>query len=223
MLLRPNLAASFGQTKIHLEVRSASPEQYAGDFNTEKEWHQHMPTPWDVMQLNPAEALTISYQSCGVQIAPNEMRTTYGRSFVIKELAKFNQDCSALFPQDSKIVCLPRMASIFEEPGFVTPHAVPSANTAQPGNGKHNWPQLALIPLPLHLKASDPGKRRRTRHSRLFENEAEAWARVARQVSVRESTHGLKVLDRAPEKVCPDRPWPCDMILHLGDHWVFSM
>ena len=62
-----------------------------------------------------------------------------------------------------------------------------------------------------------------TRHSRLFENEAEAWARVARQVSVRESTHGLKVLDRAPEKVCPDRPWPCDLILQLGDHWVFSM
>ena len=117
-----NLAASFGQTKIRLEVRSASPEQYAGDFNTEKEWHQHMPTPWDVMQLNPAEALTISSQSCGVQIAPNELRTTYGRSFVIKELAKFNQDCSALFPQDSKVVCLPRMASIFEDPGFVTPH-----------------------------------------------------------------------------------------------------
>ena len=116
------MAASFGQTKIRLEVRSASPEQYAGDFNTEKEWHQHMPTPWDVMQLNPAEALTISCQSCGVQIAPNELRTTYGRSFVMKELAKFNQDCSALFPQDSKKVCLPRMASIFEEPGFVTPH-----------------------------------------------------------------------------------------------------
>ena len=69
-----------------------------------KEWHQHMPTPWDVMQLNPAEALTISCQSCGVQIAPSELRNTYGRSFVIKELAKFNQDCSALFPtrqQDS--------------------------------------------------------------------------------------------------------------------------
>ena len=52
----------------------------------------------------------------------SELRNTYGRSFVIKELAKFNQDCSALFPQDSKIVCLPRMASIFEEPGFVTPN-----------------------------------------------------------------------------------------------------
>ena len=153
-----NLAASFGQTKIRLEVRSASPEQQAGDFNTKKEWHQHMPTPWDVMQLNPAEAFTISCQSCGVQIAPNE------HSF-----------------HKIKIVCLRRMASIFEEPALNI-NLVPSANTAQPGNGKHNWPQLALIPLPLHLKASDPGKRRRTRHSRLFENEAEAWARGAKCV-----------------------------------------
>ena len=142
-----NLAASFGQTKIRLEVRSASPEQYAGDFNTEKEWHQHMPTPWDVMQLNPAEALTISCQSCASQGWPRSSKSL------------------ALSPH--------------------IPHninSVPSANTAQPGNGKHNWPQLALIPLPLHLKASDPGKRRRTRHSRLFENEAEAWARGAKCV-----------------------------------------
>ena len=33
------------------------------------------------------------------------------------------------------------------------------------------------------------------------------FAQAARQVNMRESTHGLKVLDRAPEKVCPD-PWP---------------
>ena len=76
------------------------------------------------------------------------------------------------------------MASIFEEPGFVTPNprninSVPSANAAQPGNGKHNWPKLAWIPLPLHLKPSDLRKRRRTRHSLLFENEVEVWARVA--------------------------------------------
>ena len=164
------------------------------------------------MQLNPAEALTISCQSCGVQIAPSELRNTYGGSFVIKELAKFNQDCSALFPQDSKIVCLPRMASIFEEPGFVTP------NTPQHKLGAQReycpareWQtQLATIGIdPASLvKASDPGKRRHTRHSLPFENEAEAWARVARQVSVRESTHGLKVLDRVPAKGGTNRPWP---------------
>ena len=72
-----NLAASFGQTKIGLEVRSASPEQFDGDFNAEK-WHKHVPTPWDVMQLSPAQALTISCQSCGVQIAPSD-RDTCGR------------------------------------------------------------------------------------------------------------------------------------------------
>ena len=44
-------------------------------------------------------------------------------SFVIKERAKINRDCSTLFPQDSWMVHLPRMASIFEEPGFVTPDA----------------------------------------------------------------------------------------------------
>ena len=83
------------------------PAQFDGDFNAEKEWHKHMPTPWDVMQLSPAQALTISCQSCGVQIAPSELRDTYGRSFVIKDLAKINHDCSTLFPQDSKIVFFP--------------------------------------------------------------------------------------------------------------------
>ena len=42
-----------------------------------------MPTPWDVMQLNPAEALTISCQSCGTKRAAEHVW------FVIKELAKF--------------------------------------------------------------------------------------------------------------------------------------
>ena len=50
--------AKKGQTKIRLEVRSASPEQFDGDFNAEKEWHKHVPTLWDVMQLCPAQALT---------------------------------------------------------------------------------------------------------------------------------------------------------------------
>ena len=118
-----NLGSSFGQTKVRLEVRSASPEQYEGDFNAEKEWHKHMPTPWDVMQLSPAQALTISCQSCGVQIASSDLRDTYGQSFVIKNLDKINHDCSILFPRDSKMIHFPRMASIFEEPGFVTPDA----------------------------------------------------------------------------------------------------
>ena len=51
-----------------------------------------------------------------VRIVPSELRNTYGR------VSQIHQDCSALFPQDSKIVCHPRMASIFEEPGFVTPN-----------------------------------------------------------------------------------------------------
>ena len=142
MPLRPR-TSSFGQTKIRLEVCSASPDQFDGDFNTEKEWHKHMPTPWDVMQLGPAQALTISCQSCGVQIAPSELRDTYGSSFVIKDLAKFNHDCSALFPQDSKMVHLAKMASIFEEPGFVTPDAPQHQFGAQRAttrlrNGRHN-------------------------------------------------------------------------------------
>ena len=118
-----NLGSSFGQTKVRLEVRSASPEQYEGDFNTEKEWHKYMPTQWDVMQLSPAQALTLSCQSCGVQVSSSDLRDTYGRSFVVKPLDKINNDCSHLFPQDNKRINLPRLASIFEEPGFVTPDA----------------------------------------------------------------------------------------------------
>ena len=97
--------------------------EYEGDFNGEKEWHQHMPTPWDVMQLSPAQALTISCQSCGVQIASSDLRDTYDQSFVIKNLDKINHDCSILFPRDSKMIHFPSLASIFEEPGFVTPDA----------------------------------------------------------------------------------------------------
>ena len=118
-----NLGSSFGQTKVRLEVRSASPEQYGDDFNAEKEWHKHMPTPWDVMQLSPAQALTISCQSCGVQIASSDLRDTYGQSFVIKNLDKINHDCSILFPRDSQRIDHPSLASIFDQPGFVTPNA----------------------------------------------------------------------------------------------------
>ena len=202
-----NLAASFGQIKIRLEVRSASPEQYDGDFNTEKEWHQHMPTPWDVMQLNPAQALTISCQSCGVQIAPSELRDTYGRSFVIKDLAKIDNDCSTLFPQDSKMVHLPRMASIFEEPGFVTPNAPQHQVSAQREfHATQDWQAL-----PRHIL-----------HNRRIESAAEVLARAAREASVRESTHDLKVLDRAPAKAITDSLQQSKrQFLRLGDHSVF--
>ena len=101
------------------------------------------PRQWDVMQLSPAQALTISCQSCGVQIAQSELRDTYGRSFVIKELAKFNQDCSSLFPQDSKIVRLqgwPRSSRSLALSPLMPRNinSVPSASSAQPRNGKHN-------------------------------------------------------------------------------------
>ena len=137
-----NLAASFGQTKIRLEVRSASPDQFDGDFNTEKEWHKHMPTPWDVMQLSPAQALTISCH-CGVQIASTELRDTYGRCFVIKELAKFNHDCSSLFPQDSKMFTSqgwPRFSkSLVLSPLMPRSiNSVPSEHTTRLRNGRHN-------------------------------------------------------------------------------------
>ena len=48
--------------------------------------------------------------SCGTRMAAS-----------LSELAKFNQDCSALSTRQQG-GGLPRMASIFEEPGFVTPH-----------------------------------------------------------------------------------------------------
>ena len=179
-----------------------------------------MPTPWDVMQLSPAQALTISYQSCGVQIAPSELRDTYGRSFVIKELAKFNQDCGSLFPQDSKIVRLPRMASIFEEPGFVTPNAPQHKFGAQreyrsPGMANTidcNW-HRSRLPCISKLPTWESAP---LRHSLHIENVAEALARVARQVSGRESTHGLKVLDRVPAKVGTGSPWPRQMTFAVG-------
>ena len=156
-----NLGASFGQTKVRLEVRSASPEQYEGDFNTEKEWHQYMPTPWDVMQLSPAQALTISCQSCGVQIASGDLRDTYGRSFVVKSLDKVKRDCCNLFPQDNKRINLPRLASIFEEPGFVTPDAPQHQFGAHREHcSAHQWleqlDECGIDPLNLALQVFKP-------------------------------------------------------------------
>ena len=54
-----------------------------------------------------AEALTISCQSCGVQIASGDLRDTYGRSFVVKSLDKIKRahlcentrSASPVFPQ----------------------------------------------------------------------------------------------------------------------------
>ena len=223
-----NLAASFGQTKIRLEVRSASPEQFGGDFNTEKEWHQHMPTPWDVMQLNPAQALTISCQSCGVQIAPSELRNTYGRSFVIKELAKFNQDCSSLFPQDSKIVCLPRMASICEEPGFVTPNTPQHKFGAQREyRPAQEWQtQLTAIGIdPTFLSsqsfrpwesAPHPTQSAHRERSRGFGKGGKAGKREGKYPRPQGT-------GPVPAKVGNGSPWPRQMTFQVGDHWVFSM
>jgi len=115
-----NIGSAFGQTKVRLEVKSATREQYQGDFSPEKEWHLHLPTPWDVMMLDPAKVLTLSSQACGVRVPPSELRETYGDAFVVKDLRKISQECLSLFPQDSKVLTLSNLASIFEEPGFIT-------------------------------------------------------------------------------------------------------
>ena len=85
-----NLEASFGKLRSVWKVRSASPDQFDGEFNSGMA--QAYAMPWDVMQLSLAQALTISCQFCGVEIAPSEPRDTYGSSFVIKDVAKFNHD-----------------------------------------------------------------------------------------------------------------------------------
>ncbi|MEM1007847.1 MAG: hypothetical protein AAGJ35_02470 [Myxococcota bacterium] len=115
-----NVAAAFGYTKVRIELKSATGTQYHNDFDREKEWHEHMPTPWDVMSLNPAQTLTLASQSCGAQVQSADLRETYGNAFVVKDLQKITQECNTLFPQDRKTLTLGRLASIFEEPGFIT-------------------------------------------------------------------------------------------------------
>ena len=199
-----NLGASFGQTKVRLEVRSASPEQYEGDFNTEKEWHQYMPTPWDVMQLSPAQALTISCKSCGVQIASGDLRDTYGRSFVVKSLDKIKRDCCNLFPQDNKRINLPRLASIFEEPGFVTPDAPQHQFGAHREHcsvsGLSNWMSVVLIPLTLPCRYLSHGRQCPTLHIPPSENAVEEPARAKREANKKASSNALQGLDQAPAK-----------------------
>ena len=70
------------------------------------------PTQWD-MQLSPAQALTLSCQSCGVQISSSDLRDTYGRSFVVKPLDKINQTVATSCLKIAREINLPRLASIF--------------------------------------------------------------------------------------------------------------
>lgn len=115
-----NLGSAFGPTKVRLECRSANPAQFGYEFDPDKEWQQHTPTKWDVMTLSPAEALLLSSQACGVQIAMAAMRDTYGDAFVVKPLEKILHECKTLFPRDRKVLKMRNLGEIFEEPGFVT-------------------------------------------------------------------------------------------------------
>ena len=111
-----NLDASFGQTKVRLEVRSASPEQKEISIQKRNDISicprhgmlcslaQHKPSP--------------SHVSPGVQIASGDLCDTYGRSFVVKSLDKIKRDCCNLFPQDNKRINLPQIGLDFRRAWF---------------------------------------------------------------------------------------------------------
>ena len=49
------------------------------------------------------------------------------------------------------------------------------------------------------------------------------FGKGARQVSGKESIHGLKVLDQVPAKIGTGGPWPRQITFSVGDHGVFSI
>ena len=167
------------------------------------------PTYAHAMGCHAAKSSGSAYHFMPVLWCPN---CTKQAAKHVWPLLCFTQDCSALFPQDSKIVCLekgwPRSSkSLALSPQI--PHninLVPSANTVSPGMANtigHNWhrsrfPCISKLPTLGSGAAPDTVCPSRTKQ-RL----GQGW-----QVSVRESTHGLKVLDPVPAKVCPDRPGP---------------
>ena len=81
------------------------------------------------------------------------------RSFVVKSLDKIKR-CN-LFPQDNKRINLPRLASIFEEPGFVTPDAPQHQFAAHREHcSAHQWleqlDECGIDPLNLALQVFKP-------------------------------------------------------------------
>ena len=76
-------------------------------------------------------------------------RDTYGRSFVIKDLAKIDHDCSTLFPQDSKMMVHLLDGLDFGE-AWLCPsqkqrsiNSVPSESSTLLKIGGHNWMHMA--------------------------------------------------------------------------------
>ena len=134
---------------------------------------------------------------------------------------------SALFPQNSKIVCpkdgLDLRGAWLCHPTYLTTLTrCPAQTLLSPGMANtigRNWHRSrfpCISKLPTLEAAPHPTQSALRERSRGLGKGGKAGKREGKY-------HGLKVLDRAPEKVCPDRPWPCDLILQLGDHWVFSM
>ena len=131
------------------------------------------------------------------------VRDTYGRSFVVKSLDKIKRDCCNLFPQDNKRINLPRLAPIFEEPGFVTPDApqhqfVPIVSTALLISGLSNW-RMVLIPFTLPCRYLAHG--RQSLHIPSSKSAVEEPARAKRKANKKASSNALQGLDQALEAV----------------------
>lgn len=78
-----------------------------------------MLTPWDTMNFDPSEVLSIASQSSGAHVLESSLRGTYRDAFMVKSLEKVLIKCASLFPQDGRVCTLPRLESIFEETGCI--------------------------------------------------------------------------------------------------------
>ena len=137
------LSGAFGRTKLRIEVRSAAPEQFANDFDPEQDWNEHIPSQWDVMRLSPAEAINLSYRSCGPQHSESDIREEYGSAFGGHLLEKVQQLNQALFPQDGKVQEWKMLRSIFEE-GQIATEATPQIDfhSARNQRSARQWQEL---------------------------------------------------------------------------------
>ena len=126
-----------------------------------------------------------------------------GRS-LLRALTKLSVTVTTSSHRDNKRINLPRLASIFEEPGFVTPDAPQHQFGAHREHcsvsGLSNWMSVVLIPLTLPCRYLSHGRQCPTLHIPPSESAVEEPARAKREANKKASSNALQGLDQAPAK-----------------------
>ena len=200
-----NLGASFGQTKVRLEVRSASPEQYEGDFNTERNGisicprhgmlcslAQHKPSPSHASHVGSR----LRQVTCATRMVGRSLLRALTKLSVTVATSSHRIIRGLISPdwlRFSKSLVLSRLMPL-------STNLVPIASTALLISGLSNWMSVVSIPLTLPCRYLSHGRQCPTLHIPPSESAVEEPARAKREANKKASSNALQGLDQAPAK-----------------------